>query len=119
MYITTVIHTCSLKIDLAYIYLEDNGNDQVEGSTNDTPDNQNENQASQSGNGDSEHGNGTSVEPEQSMETDEKEEKKDFGERDLFKLMVVNSYGSQEIKKLVDDPKRTLSMSGMRPHPVD
>ena len=37
---------------------------------------------------------------------------KDFGERDLFKLVVVNSYGSQEIKKLVDDPKKPLTLSG-------
>ena len=38
---------------------------------------------------------------------------KDVGERDLFKLVVVNSYGSQEIKKLTDDPKKTLQLSGM------
>ncbi len=30
---------------------------------------------------------------------------KELGERDLFKLVVVNSYGSQEIRRLVDDPK--------------
>ena len=33
-------------------------------------------------------------------------------ERDLFRLVVVNSYGSQEIKKLVDDPRRPLSLTG-------
>ena len=43
---------------------------------------------------------------------DEQEKNKDVGERDLFRLVVVNSYGSQEIKKLVDDPKRPLSLTG-------
>ena len=33
-------------------------------------------------------------------------------EMDLFRLVVVNEYGSQEIKKLVDDPRRPLSLTG-------
>lgn len=33
-------------------------------------------------------------------------------EKDLFRLMVVNSYGYQVIKRLVDDPKRPLQLSG-------
>ncbi len=33
-------------------------------------------------------------------------------EKDLFQLMVVNSYGSQEIKKLVDN-KKPLQLSGV------
>ena len=40
------------------------------------------------------------------------EKKKDVGERDLFRLVVVNSYGSQEVRKLVDDPMRPLSLTG-------
>ncbi len=34
-------------------------------------------------------------------------------EKDLFRLTVVNSYGSQEIKKLVDNPQKILQLSGM------
>ena len=40
------------------------------------------------------------------------EEKMDEKERDLFKLVVVNSYGSQDVRKLVDDPNKMLQLSG-------
>ncbi|XP_064398355.1 ubiquitin carboxyl-terminal hydrolase 15-like isoform X3 [Halichondria panicea] len=33
-------------------------------------------------------------------------------EKDLFQLTVVNCYGSQDIKKLVDDPQTPLQLSG-------
>ena len=52
---------------------------------------------------------------EEATNNEEKSEEvnKDKGERDLFRLMVVNSYGSQDIKKLTDDPKKTLLLSGV------
>ena len=40
------------------------------------------------------------------------DEKKDKKERDMFKLVVVNSYGSQDVRKLVDDPNKMLQLSG-------
>ena len=52
---------------------------------------------------------------EEATNNEEKSEEvnKDKGERDLFRLVVVNSYGSQDIKKLTDDPKKTLQLSGV------
>ena len=101
---------------------EDNGNNQNE-KGNETSENGNETIESERSN------NESSADPPgeaEKMETDEKteaanneeknkdeqEKSKDVGERDLFRLVVVNSYGSQEIKKLVDDPKRPLSLTG-------
>ena len=40
------------------------------------------------------------------------DEKKDKRERDMFRLVVVNSYGSQDVRKLVDDPNKMLQLSG-------
>ena len=37
---------------------------------------------------------------------------KDEKEQDLFRLVVVNSYGSEDVRKLVDDPKKMLQLSG-------
>ena len=42
-------------------------------------------------------------------EMEEDEEKTDNSERSLFKLVVVNSYGSQEVKKL--EPSESCNLS--------
>ncbi len=84
--------------------------------------NENGNENGDMKNGNEVADNGSSADPplegmdvEEAANNEEKSEErnKDVGERDLFKLVVVNSYGSQEIKKLTDDPKRTLQLSGM------
>ncbi|XP_064399096.1 ubiquitin carboxyl-terminal hydrolase 4-like [Halichondria panicea] len=100
----------------------DNNHEDMEREGNENGDNENGNG---NGNGD-ENGtkatdNESSADPppevmdvEEATNNEEKSEEvnKDKGERDLFRLMVVNSYGSQDIKKLTDDPKKTLLLSG-------
>jgi len=50
---------------------------------------------------------------EEGQENEEKEEEKEKGEKepDLFQLVVVNSYGSQEVQKLKDDDKNPLKLN--------
>lgn len=50
---------------------------------------------------------------EEGQENEEKEEEKEKGEKepDLFRLVVVNSYGSQEVQKLKDDDKNPLKLN--------
>jgi len=50
---------------------------------------------------------------QEGQENEEKEEEKKEKEEepDLFRLVVVNSYGSQEVQKLKDDDKNPLKLS--------
>lgn len=50
---------------------------------------------------------------EEGQENEEKEEEKEKGEKepDLFRLVVVNSYGSQEVQKLKDDDNNPLKLN--------
>ena len=64
---------------------------------------------------DSEGNTATTEEEDNNMATDQDggEEIKKEKEKasDLFQLVIVNSYGSQEVKRLEDNPEKTLKLS--------